>query len=429
MTGCERRNRTAALALASVFLTSAAMAAVPDWPQFRGPQRDGKSGETGLLKQWPDGGPKLLWKIEGLGKGYSTVSIAGGRIFTMGEIKREGSASQSIIAYDVNTQKELWATPVGQPHASGPRCTPTVDGELVYAIGTSGDLVCAEAATGKVVWRKNFEKDFGGRVMSMWKFSESPLVDGEKVVCTPGGPDAAIVALNKKTGEPIWKRGIPKIGDRGKDGAGYSSIVISEACGVRQYVQIMGRGAVSVAADDGRFLWGYNKIANDTANIPNPQVRGDYVFVTTAYSTGSALLKLSRDGGGVKAEEVYFLAPEQFENHHGGVVLAGEHVYGGRGGNNGTPVCLELLTGKIAWQAKAPAKGSAAVLYADGHLLFRYDSGPVFLIEATPEAFKVKGRLDPLTGDGAAWPHPVIHDGKLYLRHDNLLLCYQLCDK
>jgi len=429
MTGCERRHGTAALALVTVFLTGAAMAAVPDWPQFRGPQRDGRSGETGLLKQWPDGGPKLLWKIEGVGKGYSTVSIAGGRIFTMGDLKRGDSELQYIIALDLKTQKEFWTSPVGPPHPSGPRCTPTVDGNLVYAIGTSGDLICAEAATGKVVWRKNFEKDFGGRMMSMWKFSESPLIDGEKLVCTPGGKDATIVALNKNTGELIWRCGIPEIGDRGKDGAGYSSIVISEACGVRQYVQIMGRGAISVAADDGRFLWGYNKIANETANIPNPQVRGDYVFVTTAYATGAALLKLSRDGNAVKAEEAYFLDPKQFQNHHGGVVLVGDHLYGGHGHGEGLPTCLEFLTGKIAWKAEAPAKGSAAVLYADGHLLFRYESGPLYLIEATPESFKVKGRFDPPTGKDPAWPHPVIHDGKLYLRHHNLLMCYELGEK
>jgi len=429
MAGYARLHGTAALALATVFLTSMAAGAVPDWPEFRGPQRDGKCGETGLLQQWPEGGPKLLWKREGLGKGYSTVSIVGDKIFTTGDLEREGSNSQYIIALDLNTQKELWTARVGPPHASGPRCTPTVDGDLVYAIGTSGDLVCAEVATGKVVWRKNFETDFGGKMMSMWKFSESPLVDGEKLVCTPGGKEASIVALNKNTGALIWKCGIPEIGDRGKDGAGYSSIVVSEACGVRQYVQIMGRGAVSVAADDGKFLWGYNKIASGIANIPNPQVRGDYVFVTCNYNSGSALLKLSRDGDGVKAEEVYSLDGKQFENHHGGVVLVGDYIYGGHGGNRGAPVCLEFLTGKIAWKPKAPAKGSAAVLYADGHLLFRYDSGPIFLYEATPEEFKVKGHFKPLTGEGPAWPHPVIHDGKLYLRHNDLLLCYDLRQK
>lgn len=426
MTDYARHSVTAVMVLATILSTGMAKAAVPDCPQFRGPQRDGKCGETGLLKQWPDGGLKLLWKIEDLGKGYSAVAIVGDKIFTMGDIKLEGSDSQCIIAYDLKTRKRLWAAPVGPPHASGPRGTPTVDGDYVCAIGTSGDIACAETATGKVVWRKNFIKDFGGKVMSMWKYCESPLVDGDQVVCTPGGKDATIVALNKKTGKLIWKCGIPEIGQRGKDGAAYSSIVVSEGGGVRQYVQIVGRGAISVAADDGRFLWGYNRIANGTANISTPQIRGDYVFVTTCYNTGSALLKLSGNKKKVKAKEVYFLKPKQFDNHHGGVVLVGDHLYGGAGQNRGTPTCLEFLTGKIAWKADAPAKGSAAIVYADGHLVFRYDKGPVFLFEATPKAFKSKGRLDPLTAKGAAWSHPVIHDGKLYLRHYNILMCYEL---
>jgi prepilin-type processing-associated H-X9-DG protein len=430
MTAYGRTRIASALALAAIVLAGAAAAAVPDSPQFRGPQRDGACGETGLLKPWPDTGLKLLWKIEGLGKGYAAVSIAGGKILTMGDLKEDDGEKQYVIAYDLATQKRLWTALVGPPHGSGPRCTPTVDGDRVYGIGTMGDLVCVETATGKVAWRKNLMKDFGGRVMSMWRYCESPLVDGDKLVCTPGGKDATIVALNKKTGAAVWKCGIPDIGKRGKDGAGYSSIVVSEAGGVRQYVQMLGRGAVGVAADDGRFLWGYNRIANGTANISNPQARGDHVFVTTAYGTGSALLKLvSGDKKTVKAEEVYFLEAKTFENHHGGVVLVGDHVYGGSGGNRGAPTCLELLTGKIAWKEKAPAKGSAAVLYADGHVLFRYDSGPLYLVEATPKAFTVKGRFEPEKGKGPAWPHPVIHDGKLYLRHHDLLLCYALRGK
>lgn len=344
----------------------------------------------------------------------------------MGDLAREGSTAQYVMAYDLRTRQRLWVTEVGPRHNDGPRCTPTVDGDLLYAIGTSGDLVCAEVATGKIVWRKNFDQAFGGKMMSGWRYSESPLIDGEKVVCTPGGAEATIVALNKKTGDTIWRCAVPEIGSRGRDGAGYSSMVISEGAGVRQYVQILGRGAVGVAADDGRFLWGYNKIANGTANIPSPVVRGDYVFVTTSYKTGSALLKLTRAGGGVQAEEVYFLGPDKFENHHGGVVLVGDYLYGGDGQNRGVPTCIEFLTGRIAWKEKAPASGSAAVLYADGHLIFRYDRGPVFLVEANPAAFKIKGRLEAATGQGPAWPHPVVHEGKLYLRHGNLLACYDL---
>lgn len=180
-------------------------------------------------------------------------------------------------------------------------------------------------------------------------------------------------------------------------------------------------------AATGRFLWGYNRIANRTANVSSPIVRGNMVFVTTSYRTGSALLRIARKGEAWNAEEVYFLGPRDFENHHGGVVLAGDHVYGGDGQNKGVPVCLEFETGNICWKPEAPGKGSAAVLYADGHLIFRYqDKGLIALIEAKPDAYRLKSTFQPLNGDGPAWPHPVIHDGKLYLRHNDLLACYDL---
>ncbi len=398
------------------------------WPQFRGPDRDGLSPETGLLKEWPENGPKLLWKLEGLGSGYSSISIAGGKIFTMGDRATEGdSKAQFVIAYDAETRKELWAAPIGPPHPDGgPRCTPTVDGERLYAIGTAGDLACLEAATGKILWSKNFGRDFGAGKAPHWKFSESPLVDGEKVLCTPGGKEAALVALDKATGEVIWKSALPGLGELGKDEAGYSSIVAAGIAGTRQYVQMHGRGVVGVDAASGRFLWGYNRVANSIANITTPVVRGDFVFATTAYNTGSALLKIVRDGDGFRAEEIYFLEPGEFQNHHGGVVLVGDFLYGGSGGNKGDPVCVEFSTGRVAWKTRAPARGSAAVVYADGHLIFRYDRGTVFLVEAAPEAFRIKGQFQADTSNGPAWPHPVVHGGKLYLRHDTLLMCYDV---
>ena len=399
----------------------------PDWIRFRGPNCDGKCTETGLLQQWPEGGPELLWKIEGLGKGYSSTSIAGGKLFTMGDREIDGAESQFIIAYNLTTREELWATRIGPPHSDGPRCTPTIDAGLLFAIGTSGDLLCVDAATGQVRWKKNFEADFGGRMMTGWRYSESPLVDGDKLVCTPGGKDATVVALDKTTGELIWKCGLPEIGGRGKDGAGYASMIVAEIGGVRQYVQILGRGAAGVEAESGKFLWGYNRIANGIANIPTPIARGNHVFVTTSYKTGSALLELTRNGDGFDAEEVYFLGHKDFENHHGGVVLIGDYLYGGDGQNNGTPVCLNMLTGEIAWKPKAPSKGSAALLYADGRLIFRYDTGLVVLVEATPEEFRIKGQFQqPSRSAKKAWPHPVIHDGKLYLRDWDVLLCYDV---
>lgn len=399
-----------------------------DWPQFHGPGLDSICREKGLLQTWPEGGPKLLWTMEGLGRGYSTISIADGKFFTMGDrADASGAETQFVLAFDLKSRKELWATPVGPPHTDGgPRSTPTVDGDLLYAIGTDGDLVCIETATGAVCWKRNFVEDFDGKFMAIWKFSESPLVDGDRLICTPGGPDATMVALNKRNGEVIWKCAMPDIGEKGADGAAYSSAVVAEIAGVRQYVQIVGRGAIGVDAVTGRFLWGYNPIACTVANITRPVVRGDYVFVTTAYNVGSALLKISRNGDAFQADEVYFLKGRDFQNHHGGVVLVGDYIYGGHGPNRGDPACIEFGTGKIMWKERAPARGSAAVLYADGNLIFRYDRGEVLLIEASPEAMKIKGRFEAVQDDGPAWPHPVIHQGKLYLRHSNLLVCYDL---
>jgi outer membrane protein assembly factor BamB len=269
-------------------------------------------------------------------------------------------------------------------------------------------------------------EDFGGKYMSVWKFSESPLVDGDRLICTPGGSQAMMVALDKHTGKEIWRCAIPDLGPEGADGAGYCSAVVAEIDGVRQYVQMVGRGVIGVEADGGRFLWGYNRVANNVANITAPAVRGNYVFASTAYNTGSVLLRISRGGEEFQAEEVYFIHPRNFQNHHGGFVIVGDYVYGGHGPNCGDPACVKLATGEVVWKERAPARGSAAVLYADDHLIFRYDRGEVLLIEATPDELKIKGRFEAIQGDGPAWPHPVVHQGKLYLRHGDLLLCYDL---
>ncbi len=399
-----------------------------DWPQWRGPNRDGVCTEKGLLKQWPEGGPKLLWEISGLGPGYSTVSIKAGRLYTMGDRQVGGEKAQFVYAYDLNTHKELWAAKVGPGHDDGPRGTPTVDDGFVYAIGTSGTVVCIAADSGKVVWTKNLLSDLGGASNPGWRFSESPLIDGDRLLCTPGGHKAVIAALNKKTGETIWQCEMPDIGSNGKDEAGYSSIVISRGAGVKQYVQLTNEGVVGVSAD-GKFLWGYNRVANRVANISTPVIDGDFVFTSTAYGTGAALLKLVRESDGVKAQEVYWLDRNQFQNHHGGFVKMGDYIYGGHNHNKGEPTCVEMKTGKVLWNADQPGKGSGCVLYADGRLYFRYENGVVALVEATPEGYNLKGTFTPPARDGAkgtAWAHPVISDGKLYLRHADILFCYDV---
>jgi outer membrane protein assembly factor BamB len=412
-------------------LAAAATTVAADWPQWRGPKRDGVCTETGLLKQWPEGGPKLLWKINTLGRGYATVAITGGRIFTMGDRRVEQRReAQFVIALDLKTHKEAWATQVGRPHrGGGPRCTPTVDGDLLYTVGPHGNLTCLEAATGKIRWQKSFPRDFGGKMSTMWRFSESPLVDGEKVVCTPGGRGAMLAALDKKTGETLWKCAVPDLGRRGRDGAAYASVVVAEACGVRQYVQLVGKGLIGVRAKDGKLLWSYNRVANSTANIPTPIVRDDYVFCTTSYGTGAVLLKLSADGDGVKAEQVYFLGPNVFENIHGGAVLVGDHLYSAKGHKyDHEPICIEFLTGKVVWKApKALGRLSCTTLYADGHLYHRYENGVMALVEATPDGYRLKSTWRPQSGGrGPTWAHPVVHDGKLYLRHADELACYDV---
>ncbi|NLH43068.1 MAG: PQQ-binding-like beta-propeller repeat protein, partial [Planctomycetes bacterium] len=339
-----------------------------------------------------------------------------------------GEKAQYVYAYDLSRRKELWAAKIGAAHDDGPRCTPTVDGGFVYAIGTAGNVVCIAADSGKVVWLKNLLSDLGGASNPGWKFSESPLIDGDRLLCTPGGQKAVMTALNKKTGEVVWTCSMPDIGAKGKDEAGYSSIVISHAAGVKQYVQLTNKGLIGVS-DSGKFLWGYNRVANGVANISTPVVDGDYVFASTAYNTGSALLKLSRDGEGVKAQEVYWLDKNKFQNHHGGFIKVGDYIYGGHNHNAGEPTCLEMKTGKILWNADQPGGGSGSVLYADEGLYFLYDDGTVALVEASPEKYSLKGtfKLPRRPGTkGTAWAHPVVNDGKLYLRWADVLFCYDV---
>jgi outer membrane protein assembly factor BamB len=391
-----------------------------DWPQWRGPHRDGVAEEKGLLQRWEPQGPPLTWKTSGLGEGYASVAIADGKIFTMGKRKN----AVFVMARDAGDGHELWATPMGGSGGDPPSSTPTVDGDRVYVVGAQGDLVCLKAADGKKVWHKSFVKDFGGSIPT-WKFCESPLVDGDKLVCTPGGAKATMVALDKKTGKLIWKCAVP--GGAGS-GSGYSSIVISEAAGVRQYVQLMGAGTgcIGVAANDGKFLWNYPRVSNGTASIPTPIVHSDYVFCSSGYGTGSALLKLSRSGSGVKADEVYFLGPSKLQNHHGGLVLVGDYVYGGQGDNNGIPICVEMKTGKVMWESRGPGSGSAAVVYADGQLYFRYQDGLVALIAASPDGYKLNGTCKIPEVPRESWTHPVVAGGKLYLREQDNLFVYDV---
>lgn len=403
-----------------------------DWPQWRGPDRDGRSPETGLLQEWPEGGPPLAWSASGLGGGFSSVAVAGGRIYTLGD-SDDGQYALGLAETD---GKILWKTKIGPTWEDaylGPRSTPTVDGDHLYVVSTEGDVICLETATGKEVWRRSLTADFGSRVMQAmgtvdWKYAESPLVDGDRVIVTPGVTDAALAALDKRTGAEIWRTKIGRLGSQGAHGAAYSSVVISRAAGVKQYVQFIGRGVIGVEAETGKFLWGYNRVANDIANIATPLVSGDHVFVSSGYGTGAALLHLTKDEeGGIKAEEVYFLEANTFQNHHGGLILDRGFVFTGTGHNNGFPLAVELETGEVAWgPERNSGNRSAAISYADGRIYFRYENGVMILVEATGEAYREHGHFEIPGVSKPSWPHPVISGGKLYLREQDNLLCYDI---
>jgi outer membrane protein assembly factor BamB len=408
-----------------LFLAGAVALAVPkgkeadkkphDWPQWQGPDRTALSRETGLLPHWPKDGPERVWTARGLGEGYSTPSVAAGRIFTMGNLGQ----TESVIALDEKSGRRLWTAPVGPVRSNGggypgPRCTPTVDGTVLYALGLNGDLLCLEVAGGKEVWRKDLRKDFAGQPGG-WGYSESPLIDGDKLICTPGGRKATLAALNKKTGETIWTAQVPQ-----GDAAQYSSVIAANLGKQRQYIQFLHRGMVGVAAEDGRFLWRYDRPANGTANCSTPVYQDGHAFAASDYGTGGGLVKLERAGDTVKAQEVYFT--RHMKNHHGGMVLVNGYLYGASGG---LLSCLDFKTGKVMWESRNPGKGSIA--YADGRLYYRNEGGPVFLIEANPEKYVEHGRFNQPERTGRpAWPHPVIANGKLYIRDQDVLLCYNV---
>ncbi len=408
------------LGAAAAALSATALGQATDWPQWRGSQRDGISTESGLLKQWPAAGPKLGWKATDLGGGYSGVSVAAGRVYTMGD----GEDASYLHALDEATGKRVWSVKVGATGGEeknkypGTRCTPTVDGPLVFATGQWGDILCVEAASGKEVWRRNLAKDLKGKMMSGWGYSESPLVDGANVVCCPGGADGTMAALNKRTGEVVWRS------SGWTDRASYSSIVIATLGGVRQYIQISDAHVAGVNPADGKVLWQAPR-AGKTAVIPTPVVDGNLVYVTSGYGIGCNAFKVESAGGKFTAEQVY--ANKEIVNHHGGVVKIGANVFGHSDASGW--VWQDLKTGEAVYKAEKSKLGKGAVVAADGMLYLRQESGPgtVVLLDASTPGWKEKGRFDqPERSKKSSWPHPVVANGRLYLRDQDVLLAYDV---
>ena len=392
-------------------MSAAAMAQIAgDWPQWRGPNRDGISKETGLLKQWPTAGPPLVWKATGAGRGYSSFAVVDGRLFTLG-LRGE---REYVIAFDVATGKEVWATPHGGAYrdsrGDGPRGTPTVDGNNLYALGGNGDLSCLDKKTGRILWAMNVLTKFGGENIH-WGMSESPLVIGDKLLINAGGPGASIVALNKKDGSLIWKSQ--------SDQSGYSSGMPVQIGNTTQVVFFTQRRALGLDLKDGKLLWDYSRPANDTANVATPIVSGNRVFISSDYGTGAGLLEIKADG---KAQEIYFT--KEMRNHHSSSVLIGNHLYGF---SSSVLTAMRFDTGEVVWRNRSVGKGS--LVYADGNLYCLSENGVVGLVEATPEGYHEKGRFHIPQDSLPTWTHPVVAGGRLYLRDQDTIYAFDIKEK
>lgn len=381
-----------------------------DWPQWRGVERNGISPETGLLKSWPPGGPPLVWKTQGLGEGYSAFSISGGLLFTQGQ----RGDREFVLAVDTATGKKAWETMTGKPfrerRGHGPRGTPTLDGDVLYAMAADGTLVCLKQRSGEKVWTVDLMKRFNTDVLH-WGMSESPLVDGDRLIVTPGGKGSAIVALNKKTGETVWKSQ--------SDEAGYSSAIAFDLGGIHQMAILTGEAALGLNLKNGELLWRYNRVSNRTANIATPIYRDGHIFVSTAYGTGCALLKLTPEGGGEKMTEVYF--NREMMNHYSSSVLVGDYLYGF---SNAILTAMKFQTGEVVWKDRSVGKGS--VTYAEGKLYALGEDGVMGLIEASPAGYKEISRFTIQRNEFPTWTPPVISDGRLYLREQDHLYCYDI---
>ena len=383
-----------------------------DWPQWRGPDRSGLSKETGLLSQWPRSGPTLAWSAAMLGAGYGSVAIQGDRVYVQG--MRNNQSVVSVL--NRADGKLVWVRVLGpagnNDRGPGPRSTPTIDGDRVYALSETGDLACLRAADGMVIWQRNILKEFKGENPN-WLLSESPLIDGDHVIATPGGRGAGVVALDKMSGKTVW------VSKELSDGAGYSSPIVADVGGVRTIMTFTAEAGVGVRASDGKLMWRNSSASNGTANIATPVYSDGKVFFTSSYGAGGALLGLRASGNEVRAQEIYFT--RDMRNHHGGVVLVNGYIYGY---NDSILACLEFSSGKMVWRDRSVGKG--AITYADGHLYILSEDNVVGLVEATPAGYREKGRFSIADQGLPSWAHPVVSGGRLYIRNQGTLTSYDV---
>lgn len=418
-------------------LTLTALAAAADWPQYRGPERNDVSAETGLLQDWPEGGPKLLWTYSDAGIGYSGPAIVGDRLYTLGGRGED----EFLIALDLSSTaegavKEAWAARVGplftwegNRWSAGPSTTPTIDGNLIFALGGMGDLICADAASGKEIWRKNLPSDLeaevnpigGGPKKLGWGYTASPLVDGERLIIVPGGPKGTVAALNKQTGEVLWRS------TEATDQAAYTSPMVAELGGVRQYVVLTNQGLLGINAQDGKLLWSFRR-RYSTEVVNSPTIQGDLVYATVGAGQGCDLVRVTKAGDAFQAEAVY--ANKNMANHHGNTVLVGEHIFGFSEGKGWT--CQNFASGDILWSERRSLR-AGALTFAEGRLYcYSEDDGTAVLAAADSAGWQEHGRFKipqqskQRKPNGKIWTPPVVSGGKLFLRDQELIFCYDV---
>ena len=381
-----------------------------EWFQWRGPNRDGHSDETGLLKDWPANGPPQVWRATGAGNGFASFSASGGKLFTLGA---RGNV-EYVIAFDAASGKRLWETPNGQRFRNemgdGPRSTPTIDGNRLFAFGGTGELSCLDTATGTKIWSVNVVQQFGGTT-PYWGYSESPLVIGDRIVLNAGGRKASIVAVNKADGKTLWQNH--------NDAAGYSSPMLLRTGSLQQVVFFTGQRALAVDPRDGRLLWSYDRASNNTANIATPIIRGNRVFFSSDYGTGAALLDVKAAGNVASAQEVYFT--REMRNHHASSVVVGDHIYGF---SSSILTALKFDTGDLAWRNRSVGKGS--LIYADERLYLYSEQGVVGLADASPTEYRERGRFSIQQTGPPTWSHPIITNGRLIIRDQDNVYAYDI---
>lgn len=407
--------RTTVFSLVLFLSLGAAFAQDESWTMFRGTNRDNHSASTGLLKEWPEGGPKLLWRAEGLGAGLSNVVFYGDKIYTMGDI----GPDSCIIALEKDGGKKLWETAIGDSGAVGgyvgPKGTPAVDGKNVFGYSQFGDFGCVDAETGKLKWCGNVVNEFGGKHQAMWGFSSSPIFFEDNVIIPVGGNGGTYMAFTKEGKRP-WRS------SELKDSAPYDTPIVAEIGGVKQLILLGDTGVSGVDAKTGELLWVVPRAFSRGALCSDPVYYKDgIVFVSAAYNTGMNGYKVTKDGDKFKAEEIY--ANRQMQNQHGGIILLGDYVYFT---TDSELVCVDVRNGDVKWQNRSVGKGS--LTYADGHLIVRDEKqGTIGLVEATPEGYREKGRFtQPDRTRVQSWTYPVVYEGKLYIRDQDTLFCYDL---